>query len=191
VQNLPWRKSGRPHHPPEAPVMGRNIKFLVKDIEDATRRAAQSAAVEIMNGLAKAGPAYTGRFSSAWYALPRGLPAGGPRGSGRIYTYTRRNVPLARFQAGTWYEIKNGSDYAAEAMDLVPYVPEVFKRQQAVKTQKYGSRPEGGRRGELSGSGGNTSTAPLDWWARYNAAGQLQADLARGFRAGFGTARGF
>jgi len=171
--------------------MARDIKFLVKDIEDATRRAAQSAAVQIMNGLAKAGPAYTGKFSSAWYAVPKGSSVGGPRGSGRIYTYTKRNVPLARFKAGTWYEIKNGSDYAAEAMDLVPYIPEVFRRQAPVKPQQYGSRPEGGRRGEVSGSGGNTSTAPLDWWARYNAAGQLQADLAQGFRAGFGSAKGF
>lgn len=171
--------------------MGRDIKFLVKDIEEATVRAAQSAAVQIMNGLAQAGPAYTGSFSSAWYAVPKGGTAGGPRASGRIYRYDKRNVPLAKFAAGTWYKIVNGAPYADEAMDLVPYVPENFRKQTPVKSQTTGSRPQGGRRGELSGAGGNTSTAPLDWWPRYNAAGQLDADLARGFRAGFGTARGF
>jgi len=171
--------------------MARDIKFLVKDIEDATRKAAQLAAVQIMNGLAKAGPAYTGRFSSAWYAVPKGGSVGGPRGSGSIYSYDKRNVPLARFQAGTWYQIRNGMPYADEAMDLAPYVPEPFKKQAAVKPQQYGSRAPGARRGDLSGAGKNTITAPLDWWARYNAAGQLQADLARGFRAGFGEARGF
>jgi hypothetical protein len=171
--------------------MARDIKFLVKDIEQATLRAAQSAAVQIMNGLAQAGPAYTGAFSSAWYAVARGSAAGGPRATGRIYNYDKRNVPLARFEAGNWYKIVNGAAYADEAMDLVPYVPEKFRKQTPVKPQATGSRPPGGRRGELAGAGGNTSTAPLDWWARYNAAGQLDADLARGFRAGFGAARGF
>ena len=48
--------------------MARDIKFLVKDIEDATRRAAQSAAVQIMNGLAKAGQLIQASF------LPPGTP---------------------------------------------------------------------------------------------------------------------
>jgi len=171
--------------------MARDIRFLVKDLEEATKTAAQEAAVQIMNGLAKAGPAYTGEFSSAWYAVPQGGSAGGPRSSGRIYTYDKRNVPKARFVEGTWYEIKNGAPYAAEAMDLVPYTPDEFKRQRAIKPQKFGGRPEGGRRGELTGEGQNSSTAPLDWWSKYNAAGNLQADLARGFQRGFGSARGF
>jgi hypothetical protein len=171
--------------------MARDIRFIVKDLEEATKTAAQSAAVEIMNGLAKAGPAYTGKFSSAWYAVPQGGSAGGPRAANQIYKYDKRNVPKARFVEGTWYEIKNGSSYAAEAMDLVPYTPDQFTRTKTVKKQEFGERAQGGRRGELSGEGRNTSTAPLDWWSRYNAAGNLQADLARGFQRGFGSARGF
>lgn len=171
--------------------MARDIKFLVKDIEEATVRAAQSAAVEIMNGLAKAGPAYTGAFSSAWYAVPTGGTAGGPRSTGRIYKYDKRNVPLVKFKAGNWYRIVNGMPYADEAMDLAPYTPEEFTRRKALKPQITGFREPGSRRGDLQGSGRNTSTAPLDWWPKYNAAGQLQADLARGFRLGFGTAQGF
>jgi len=171
--------------------MARDIKFLVKDIEEATLRGAQEACVQIMNGLAQAGPAYTGKFSSAWYALPKGATPGGSRASGRIYRYDKRNVPLARFQQGTWYNIVNGMDYADEAMDLTPFVYEDFKRQDTVKPQKTGTRPTGGTRGQVTGTGRNTSTAPLDWWPKYNAAGQLDADLAKGFRLGFGTARGF
>lgn len=52
--------------------MARSIRFLVKDIEEATVQATQEACVEIMNGLVEAGPGYTGEFSSAWYAVPRG-----------------------------------------------------------------------------------------------------------------------
>jgi len=173
--------------------MPRNdLKFLVKDIETATIKGAQEACVQIMNGLAQAGPAYTGRFSSAWYAVPRGGAVGGARSSGRIYTYDKRNVPLARFQEGTWYHIVNGMKYADEAMDLVPFTyDEEFKKQDAVKPQRTGTRPPGGTRGEIAGAGRNTSTAPLDWWSKYSVAGELQADLAKGFRRGFGTARGF
>lgn len=171
--------------------MARDIKLLVKDIEEATLKGAQEACVQIMNGLSKAGPAYTGRFSSAWYALPRGGTVGGARSTNKIYVYDKRNVPLARFQEGTWYYITNGMDYADEAMDLVPYVYEKFDRQAPLKKQTRGDRPEGGTRGEVAGRGSNTSTAPMDWWSRYNAAGQLDADLAQGFRRGFGTARGF
>lgn len=171
--------------------MARDIKLLVKDIEEATLKGAQEACVQIMNGLSKAGPAYTGRFSSAWYAVSRGGTVGGARSTGKLYTYDKRNVPLARFKEGTWYNIVNGMDYADEAMDLVPFVMKDFAKQDPVKNQTRGKRAEGGTRGEVSGSGRNTSTAPMDWWPRYNAAGQLDADLAQGFRRGFGTARGF
>ena len=173
--------------------MPRNeLKLLVKDIEEATIRGAQEACVQIMNGLAQAGPAYTGAFSSAWYAVAQGGGGvGGPRSSGRIYKYDKRNVPLARFKPGTWYSIQNGMSYAEEAMDLVPFTYQEFKKQDTVKPQKFGTRPTGDTRGSVSGAGRNTSTAPRDWWSKYNAAGQLQADLARGFRQGFGTARGF
>ena len=173
--------------------MPRNeLKLLVKDIEEATIRGAQAACIQIMNGLVEAGPAYTGRFSSAWYAVAQGSGSvGGPRGSGRLYKYDKRHVPLARFKAGTWYSIQNGASYAAEAMDLVPFTYEEFKKQDALKPQTTGTRATGATRGAVSGVGRNTSTAPKDWWSKYNAAGQLQADLARGFRQGFGTARGF
>ena len=77
--------------------MARDISFLVKDIKDATVRAAREACVEIMNGLAEEGPAHTGRFSSAWYALPSGATPGGARAEGQIYKYSLRNVPKTRF----------------------------------------------------------------------------------------------
>ena len=99
--------------------MARSIRFLVKDIEEATVQATQEACVEIMNGLVEAGPGYTGEFSSAWYAVPQGTAPGGPRATGRLYRYDKRNVPKVRFRAGTLYEIVNGASHANEAMDLV------------------------------------------------------------------------
>lgn len=178
--------------------MARSIRFLVKDIEKATVVAAQEACVQIMNGLVKAGPAYSGRFASAWYAVPKGSAPGGPRQPNGveslegIYRYDKRNVPLTRFRAGTLYEIVNGSSYAAEAMDLVDGE---FRRPKddPIKDPFAQGERYGGRRGMVRGSQqtGAISTAPLDWWSNYNLAGSLNRDLARGMRQGFGRARGF
>jgi len=172
--------------------MARDIKFLVKDLQDATVKAARQASVEIMNGLVAAGPGYTGEFSSAWYAVEKGQSPGGPRSSDGLYRYDLRNVPSTRFKSsGTWYEIVNGSSYAAEAMDLVPYTYEDFDKQQPVKPQTTGYRRPGATRGDLRGRGPNTSTADADWWPAYNVGGGLSKDLATGVRRGFGSARGF
>jgi hypothetical protein len=172
--------------------MARDIKFLVKDIQDATVNAAREACVTIMNGLVEAGPGYTGEFSSAWYAVEKGQEPGGPRSSNGLYKYDLRNVPKSRFRSsGVWFEIVNGAPHAAEAMDLVPFSYEDFDEQDAVKTQKRGYRRDGATRGDVTGSGGNTSTAPADWWPTYNVGGALSRDLALGVRRGFGKARGF
>jgi hypothetical protein len=62
----------------------RDISFLVNDIKAATIEAARNAAVDIMNNLAEQGPVWTGRFSSAWYAVPDGASPGGARSEGKI-----------------------------------------------------------------------------------------------------------
>lgn len=172
--------------------MGRDIKFLVKDLEDATLQAARTASVQIMNGLVEAGPGYSGEFSASWYAVPKGQPPGGPRASTGLYKYDLRNVPKTRFKAqGVWYEIVNGAPHADVAMDLAPYTYEEFEGE-PVKPQQAGYRPEGSTRGDLvGGSGPNTRTAPADWWPTYNVSGGLSRDLAKGVKEGFGMARGF
>ena len=174
--------------------MARDIKFLVKDLKDVTIRAARTACVEIMNGLVEAGPGYSGEFSSAWYAIPKGDSPGGPRKASGLYKYDLRNVPVTKFQtSGIWYTIVNGAPHADVAMDLTPYVydPNSFDGK-AVKPQTKGYRPANATRGQLVGTNGpNTSTAPKDWWPTYNAGGALNKDLAIGFRRGFGKAQGF
>jgi hypothetical protein len=76
-------------------------------------------------------------------------------------------------------------------MDLVPYVYGSFDGK-PIKVQTFGLRPDGATRGDVSGgTGPNTSTAPKDWWPTYNVGGNLNKDLAIGFRRGFGKAQGF
>ena len=76
----------------------RDIKFLVNDIKEASVQAAREACVDIMNSLAERGPAWTGKYSSAWYALPSGSSPGGPRSKNRVYNYDLRHVPKQRFK---------------------------------------------------------------------------------------------
>lgn len=174
--------------------MARDISFLVKDIKDATVRAAREACVEIMNGLAEEGPAHTGRFSSAWYALPSGATPGGARAEGQIYKYSLRNVPKTRFASTGIYRIVNGMSYADEALDLVPHTYEEFTDVEPLKPRIYGTRDDGNTRGEVYGGGNNWRTAPADWWPTFNSGGRMKELLAKGANRGFltfGKAQGF
>ena len=165
----------------------RSIKFLVSDVKAATVEAARNASVDIMNSLAQEGPAWTGRYSSAWYALAEGDSPGTNRSSGRIYKYNLRNVPKGRFKEGQMYTIVNGMSYADQAQDLAPFDPSDPIKQRPIKPVEFGKRPEGGRRGDLNPGKGNRRTAPLDWYLTYINGGALKRDLAEGAKRGFGT----
>lgn len=175
----------------------RDIKFMVNDIQQAAVEAARTASVNIMNSLAERGPLWTGKYSSAWYAVPSGQAPGGHRSEGRQYKYDLRNVPATRFKAGTLFRIVNGMPYADQAQDLVPFdPPEQRLRRGALDPERIerGERPEGGKRGELlTGDMSNRRTAPLDWYVTYVNGGSLAKDLADGAKRGFGTykPRGF
>ena len=172
--------------------MARDFKNLVNDMKELVNKSARNAAVEIMNGLVEAGPAYSGQFSSAWYAVEPGQSPGGPRSAGgHTYKYNLRNVPQARFRSGTYYEIVNGASYAAQALDLESGV---FKTQYAndgnildpVKDPVAVGTRTGSKRGQVSsGAGFAVSTAPLDWYVTYTSGGAMQRDLGNGVRLGF------
>lgn len=172
----------------------RDIKFLVNDIKKATVAAARDACVEIMNSLAEKGPAWTGRYSSAWYALAPGQAPGEDRSTGKVYKYDLRNVPQSRFRENGQFTIVNGMSYASQAQDLTPFDPKRPLVDRPIKPiEGKGKRPEGGKRGELQPGRGNVRTAPLDWYLNYVNGGGLKVDLKTGAKRGFGkfTPRGF
>ena len=174
--------------------MARDISFLVRDIKEATIRGAAEAAVQIMNDLVKVGPAYTGDFSASWYTIAPGKSPGAPRNSTGLYNYTLRNVPKTKFKTTGLYSIVNASTYADVAMDLVPYMPPKQKLpERVVQTKEIttGNRPKGAKRGEVSGVGKATRTAPTDWWTTYGRGGGLQSSFGKGFRKGFKQPRRF
>lgn len=180
-------------------------KFFRDELEGKVTDAARQVTVNIMNDLAQKGPAYSGEFSSAWYAVRENEEAGGPRGTGKIYKYDLRNVPKTRFKPqGRYYEIVNGSEHALIAMDLEEGIfvgqyeitgydedgKEIRQKIPPVgRVVDVGARPSGPHlRGNLGDSGDSPyaiSTAPLDWYNTYTSGGGMKIALARGVRLGF------
>lgn len=128
----------------EKSIANQLAEGLAKEISKDIR----NAAIEICNGLAEAGPAWSGRFSASWDVIPAG---GTPRKRripelSTVYEYSFRNFPLTIFEpsvvdmlrnggAITW-NIVNTADYAAQALDETEgnfYRPDGFPIKPVVK----------------------------------------------------------
>jgi hypothetical protein len=169
---------------------------LTKDINKNLASQVQSAAVEITNGLAQAGPAWSGAFSAAWDVVEAGQSGSPSRGTGRVYRYDKRNFPLSRFENAlergrTRFEIVNSSPYADIAIDREESVF-IAIGEPVGEIVKQGFRPKSGDgeqepnlRGDVAM--GHTQeepnasiTAELDWFETYASGGGLQRDLRYG-----------
>lgn len=171
-------------------MAARKFTDLIPDFSEGVGKAMRQASVKIMNDLAQAGPAYSGKFSSAWYAAPKGGSVGINRSTGKIYKYDLRNVPKTKFKSlvpGSYYEIANGMSYAPQALDLQPGE---FTRPNSEPIQdedkiKRGVRQKQIRGNIKEGKGGNLSTAPLNWYATYVRGGGLERSFEFGVKLGF------
>jgi hypothetical protein len=159
---------------------------LERDAYNWANNLARSAAKEIMNGLADAGPNWSGDFQDSWQAY---APSGGV-GAGS-YPYTLRDIPKLpatkrEVQRVTKFIISNVAPHAPIAMDLVDVPREQF-RYPGFPPQgdvvARGTRPKSGKRGAIeSGRGNARSTAPLDWYPLFVQGGKMQKALERGVR---------
>lgn len=160
-------------------------KELMRDAYAWINSAARNSAKEIMNGLAEAGPNWTGEFQDSWVAI---APSGGT-GTG-AYPYTLADIPKlpATKREATRvnkFIIQNIAKHAPIAMDLVDVPREQFRYPGSGPQGEIvarGSRPESGKRGEVSGNGNARSTAPLDWYPLFAQGGKMQKALERGVR---------
>ena len=170
------------------------VSKLPKDLRELVNLVARSAAVEIMNDLAEAGPEWSGEFQDSWVAIPVGKGASGSTGGG--YPYTLNDVPklstsIKETARAKKFEIANTTSYAAYALDLEEGVFRggIRTKNPAGNVVATGSRPVPGRRGDVSGSGEARSTAPLDWYSTYLNGGEAQKALGRGVLFGFRSKR--
>lgn len=160
-------------------------KDLLRDAYKWVNSASRNAAKEIMNGLAEAGPEWSGELKDSWVA---DSPAVGSVSG--TYPYTLRDVPRLpetkrEAQRRTKFVIENTAPHAAIALDLVDVPREEFKYPgygPKGDVVARGGRPDVGKRGEVSGPGSSTSTAPLDWYTTFVKAGKMQKALERGVR---------
>lgn len=173
---------------------------IEKEVNKKLARGIQEFAVRSMNELAKRGPAWTGEFSASWGFAPEGRTPQTPGTTGKIYKYTRNDVPVRdveRFvrDGVTRFNIVNTSPHAAIAIDEEKAV---FKNdgKTPLKEQEFGSgRDQPSLRydiGELVGPESSPSasrTADPDWYFTYLLGGGLQKDLNVGFSFGFERAQ--
>jgi hypothetical protein len=166
-----------------------DIRNLGPDALNAINQACRHAAVEIMNDLGRAGPAYSGIFRDSWIAIPVGQGASGSAGGD--YPYQISDIPnlsLTRREVGrvTKFTIENTQPYAALALDLeegVFFPPDEFG---PIKTPVKEGNRTGNRRGNVTdGNGEAKSTAELDWYVTYVNGGGMQKALEKGVKLGF------
>jgi hypothetical protein len=174
-------------------------KQVQKGLTPVIARGVRNAAVEIVNGLVEAGPAWSGEFSRSWYVTAPGeTPPRGGRGGDGIYEYGYRNFQLNKFEKALnnggrsiKFEIVNTAPHANIAIDAEEGT--FYQIGQPLKPQIQGGprpRDENGQIGHLRyqistlgyGEEGSSSiTAPQDWFETY-VRSVMQSDLSRGFR---------
>lgn len=162
-----------------------NLDALTRDAYNWVNNASRNAAKEIMNGLAEAGPDWSGDFKDSWVAASPSAGSGGGE-----YPYKLSDIPKLpatkrEVERKTKFVIRNIAEHAPIALDLVDVPREDFiypgyGPQGDIVAR--GSRPESGKRGDVSGTGNSRSTAPLDWYPTFVQGGKMQKALERGVR---------
>ena len=136
----------------------------------------------LMNELAEIGPEWSGDFRDSYVA--RDVSSGQIRSA--KYPYKLSDIPELpvterEMKRKKRLAIDNTAPYAKVAMDLEPgefTIPRGKMSPQGDVVAR-GSRPEGGRRGEIGPkeagqTGDNRSTAPLDWYTTFAKGGKLE-----------------
>ena len=170
-----------------------------RDAERKLARGIQEFAVRSMNTLAQEGPAWTGEFSASWSFAPEGRTPNTPGTTGRIYKYTKNDVPVRdveRFvrDGVTRFSIVNTSPHAAIATDQeeAMFFPPENQPAPIGDVVAFGtSRPSTEHlRYQIRYNEGEDVTSQItaekDWFTTYLRAGGLQQDLNTGFTRGFG-----
>lgn len=143
------------------------------------------SAQAVVKDLQDAGPSWSGEFANSWEiaSASKVTSGSGAPGAPQRLLAPILTVSEYKFNPEVKYYIANKAPHADVALDLAPYIPELDKNTPLGKPQKanklrYGFRPEGGRRGDLAGSGPNRATAPLDWYANYVRGGRIDKTIS-------------
>lgn len=162
----------------------------------------REAGLQIVNELAQAGPAWSGKFSASWDVVPEGVAGKERESTGSVYRYTRSNFPLKRFEDAlnsrqgsdtVRFSIVNTAPHASIALDQETgyfYRPNLDpikfnaielgeERVQPSMRHEIGPRFNG----DLEDAPASRTAEP-DWFESYVSAG-LQRALGVGVSRGF------
>lgn len=181
-------------------IKRREEEELAAQIRTSLAKGIQGFAVKSMNSLAEMGPAWTGEFSASWGFAPEGMTPSTPGTTGKIYRYSKSDVPLrdvTRYlrDGYTKFIIANTSEHAAIAIDeeeafFFPSTPLPIKP----PVQEGWGRPEDAHlrfqmrtSPKISRDGTEEEptsmiTAEKYWYQTYLRGGHLQNDLNIGFK---------
>ena len=181
-----------------------DLKGLLQDLDrlavNLTFNGRARAAEEIVKDLQDLSPAWTGKFRNSWYIeTPDGTKAGGqgtpgqampveaPQVSGIQSATALFNRVFGTSGAKRLFTVGNSASYADQATDLAPWVSGPIPAKKATTSfgRKFGMRPLLGMRGDVSGAGGNSSSAPLDWFSNYQGSGKADEAVKRAYSRGF------
>jgi hypothetical protein len=175
----------------QLPELLQDLKQLKADLGFNGPSKASEEIVKDLQGLS---PAWTGKFRNSWFIQASdGRKVGGASQTGNAVPIVGPRLSGAtagKASFGTVFVIGNSAPYADQATDLEPFRPteSLPKRKTESKFQKFGIRPDGARRGDVSGEGNNSSSARLDWFSHYSgtkldkAVERAYSDRFRGFR---------
>ena len=161
--------------------MVKKLSDFDKALNEKANKTVRTVARNLMNELAEIGPVWTGDFRDSYVA--RDVSSGQFRQA--KYPYKLDDIPKLPFtkrelKRKKRISIDNTAPHAKIAMDLVPaeFVLPRGKRSPEGEVVARGSRPEGGKRGEIGPreagrDGDNRSTAPLDWYKTFVDGGKL------------------
>jgi hypothetical protein len=172
-------------------------RLAVNLVFDGPARAAE----EMIKDLQEESPAWTGKFRNSWFIQsPDGKKTGGGGQEGQAIPVKAPELSGAQVgkaflqkligsksDSSRLFTIGNSAPYADQATDLEPFNPQkpLPKRITKSKFQKFGIRPDGAMRGDVSGSGNNSSSAPLDWFSNYHGSGRADEAVKRAYSRGF------
>ena len=176
-------------------------KDLQKRMNRALARGIQESAIRTMNGLAEAGPTWSGEFAASWRFVAAGESGGAPGRPGDLYKYSRKDIRVTTIERHinrgvTRFQFVNTSEHANEAIDgrqavfTRPSDPPIA----SAKLELGDGRDNPSLRYQIGGKLPDSvdlkdapaaRTAEPDWYITYTQGGGLSLDFGRGFSAGF------
>jgi hypothetical protein len=181
----------------------RNAEEQEKILTRLIARSIQEVAVRSMNGLAEAGPAWSGEFAASWGFSPAGqrpqIADGGSTGPEGVKKYTKNDAPVRRIErylanGVSRFNIVNVSDHAEEAVDgkrgkfvrpnNAPIKEKALELGTARDNPSFRHEIGDSFNGQLRDAPA-ARTAEQDWLDNYVKGGPLQKDLADGVSFAF------